>query len=242
MTAPGFFRKQQLLMLAGACLPWINYILYLFGATIWGIDTIPFSSFLSAICFGAAIFGYRVLDVVPVARGIVFEMMSDGAIVLDTADRIVDYNRTAASVFPELGRSSLSEDCSRVLFEHRALVSRLEDTDTVEFQFSTKTEIGMRHYQCKISRIMSRSDARIGKLILFKDNTDSALLLEKLQELATIDPLTRIFNRRHFIDLANRQLDYLARVHRPFSIVILDLDFFKHVNDTYGHLVVAMKY
>lgn len=237
MTAPGFFRRQQLLMLAGACLPWINYVLYLFGVTVWGIDTIPFSCFLSAVCFGAAIFGYRVLDVVPVARGIVFEMMSDGAIVLDTADRIVDYNRTAASVFPELCRSSLSEDCSRILFEHRVLASRIADPEAVEFQFTAKTDIGIRHYQCKISGIMSRSDSRIGKLILFKDNTDSALLMEKLQELATMDPLTRIFNRRHFIELANRQIDYLARVKRPFSIAILDLDFFKHVNDTYGHLV-----
>lgn len=237
MTAPGFFRRQQVLMLAGACLPWVNYVLYLFGVTIWGIDTIPFSSFLSAVCFGAAIFGYRVLDVVPVARGIVFEMMSDGAIVLDMADRIVDFNRVAASVFPELGPISLSEDCARVLASHKAIVSRLGDPVAVEFQFTAKADGDTRHYQCKISGIVSRSDTQIGKLILFKDNTDSALLLEKLQELATMDPLTRIFNRRHFIELANRQIDYLSRVRRPFSIVILDLDFFKHVNDTYGHLV-----
>ncbi len=75
-----------------------------------------------------------------------------------------------------------------------------------------------------------------GKILLFKDNTDSTLLLAKLRELSTIDPLTKVFNRRHFIELADRQLDYLARVARPFSVAILDLDHFKRINDTYGHL------
>lgn len=53
-----------------------------------------------------------------------------------------------------------------------------------------------------------------------------------LIRLATIDPLTGIFNRRAFLERAERGL---ARARGPMAAAIFDIDFFKHVNDTYGH-------
>ena len=53
---------------------------------------------------------------------------------------------------------------------------------------------------------------------------------------AAIDPLTRLFNRQH-LDLRLREEAAAAKRHqRPFAVVIVDLDFFKAVNDTFGHL------
>ncbi len=57
----------------------------------------------------------------------------------------------------------------------------------------------------------------------------------KLRYQATIDPLTQIFNRRHFFEVAHKELERSQRYKRPLSIIILDLDHFKKVNDTYGH-------
>ncbi len=98
-TAAGLFRHQQLLMICGTLIPCGNYILNLFGVNFWGVDTVPFSMFLSVLCFGIAIFGFSILDVLPVARDIVFETMSDGAIVLSMSNHIVDYNAAAAKIF-----------------------------------------------------------------------------------------------------------------------------------------------
>jgi diguanylate cyclase (GGDEF)-like protein/PAS domain S-box-containing protein len=58
----------------------------------------------------------------------------------------------------------------------------------------------------------------------------------KLHELATTDPLTEIYNRRHFFDLAEKELERAKRSKTPLSIIIFDIDHFKNVNDTYGHL------
>jgi len=57
----------------------------------------------------------------------------------------------------------------------------------------------------------------------------------KLRYQATIDPLTQIFNRRYFFEVANKELERSQRYKRPLSIIIFDLDHFKKVNDTYGH-------
>lgn len=59
---------------------------------------------------------------------------------------------------------------------------------------------------------------------------------EEASRLATTDPLTGVFNRRTFIELADQELARSRRSGTPLSLMILDLDHFKRVNDTYGHL------
>jgi diguanylate cyclase (GGDEF)-like protein len=59
---------------------------------------------------------------------------------------------------------------------------------------------------------------------------------QKLMELATIDDLTRLYNRRYFFERFNQEVERAKRYQRPLSCIILDIDYFKRVNDTYGHL------
>jgi diguanylate cyclase (GGDEF)-like protein len=58
---------------------------------------------------------------------------------------------------------------------------------------------------------------------------------ERLFELATIDPLTGCANRRHFVERAQDLIALSRRLRTPITLVIMDLDEFKRVNDTYGH-------
>jgi diguanylate cyclase (GGDEF)-like protein len=60
---------------------------------------------------------------------------------------------------------------------------------------------------------------------------------EKLQQLAYRDSLTGLFNHGHFQDMLDREIQRATRYRRPFSLLLLDLDHFKGVNDSYGHLV-----
>ncbi len=57
-----------------------------------------------------------------------------------------------------------------------------------------------------------------------------------LEELAMRDSLTHVYNRRHFIDLASREIARSARFNHPVTLMMIDIDHFKTVNDTYGHL------
>jgi diguanylate cyclase (GGDEF)-like protein len=66
---------------------------------------------------------------------------------------------------------------------------------------------------------------------------EKALLFARVQELATTDGLTGLHNRRHFTDLAVRQVSVARRHHRSLTAMMIDVDHFKRVNDTYGHAV-----
>jgi diguanylate cyclase (GGDEF)-like protein len=68
-------------------------------------------------------------------------------------------------------------------------------------------------------------------LLMHKQRAD-----EESARLATTDPLTGVFNRRTFIELAEQELARSDRASTPLSIMMLDLDHFKRVNDTFGHL------
>ena len=54
-------------------------------------------------------------------------------------------------------------------------------------------------------------------------------------KLATIDGLTELYNHRYFQDAMKNQIEIAKRYNQPFSLIIIDIDFFKKFNDTYGH-------
>jgi diguanylate cyclase (GGDEF)-like protein len=65
---------------------------------------------------------------------------------------------------------------------------------------------------------------------------ENARLYEKTLELAQIDGLTKLANRRHLMERLKQEIDRAERYHTSLSLIILDLDKFKSFNDTYGHL------
>ncbi len=75
--------------------------------------------------------------------------------------------------------------------------------------------------------IMSRS-------IVF-DITTRKKLEQKLEELSNNDSLTGLCNRRHFYELATREIERSQRLQSPLALAILDVDHFKRVNDQFGH-------
>ncbi len=72
--------------------------------------------------------------------------------------------------------------------------------------------------------------ARVGNALRIQE------LQEELRLLASIDPMTRLYNRRYFTTMADKILKLARREKNPLSLAILDIDRFKRINDTYGHL------
>jgi diguanylate cyclase (GGDEF)-like protein len=64
---------------------------------------------------------------------------------------------------------------------------------------------------------------------------ENARLFEEVEWLSKIDPLTNLYNRRYFNSAARQEFERAQRYNLPLSAIIMDLDHFKRVNDTYGH-------
>lgn len=74
-----------------------------------------------------------------------------------------------------------------------------------------------------------------GRMLLYSDITDLVRQSEQLEKLATTDGLTGLYNRRHFLHLAEAEWSRFSRNGRPMSLLMLDIDRFKSVNDRFGH-------
>lgn len=61
-------------------------------------------------------------------------------------------------------------------------------------------------------------------------------LENRLKERSVRDPLTECFNRKYFYERVKQQISYYLRTETTFSVALIDLDNFKNINDTYGHL------
>ncbi|HEX2667457.1 MAG TPA: diguanylate cyclase [Gammaproteobacteria bacterium] len=64
---------------------------------------------------------------------------------------------------------------------------------------------------------------------------DNAQLIKDLENLATTDGLTRLYNRRHFMERAESEFERSHRYRRELSVFLIDADHFKAINDTHGH-------
>ena len=96
---------------------------------------------------------------------------------------------------------------------------------------------GERWFEGRIA-LMEKSDHGNGKVVLMAaDITERVQLYQKVQLLADQDVLTGCFNRRHFMILAEQELQRAMRYKHPLSLLMMDIDRFKRFNDRYGHQI-----
>ncbi len=87
-------------------------------------------------------------------------------------------------------------------------------------------------------RLRNGDFIKIGRTIFkfIASNNIEAAYHDEIYRMTTVDGLTQIFNRRYFEDAIERELSRSRRYARSLSLVLLDIDHFKKINDTYGHL------
>jgi diguanylate cyclase (GGDEF)-like protein len=102
--------------------------------------------------------------------------------------------------------------------------------------FHNKRKNGELYWESAIiSPVIDENGVITHFMAMKEDITERKRLEEELQKQSTIDELTGAYNRRQFYRLANAEIKRSNRLRHPLSIALIDIDYFKSVNDTYGH-------
>ena len=174
--------------------------------------------------------------------------MSDGLLVADKSGNITFANPEACLLLGYSENELLGADMHDLLHVH--VDGNLRDRDgcnMLRVAQTGKTYRGVEEtFRCKngqllpisvsVSAILREQEAA-GIVVAFHDITERKKLQLELERRAQIDALTGLNNRRHFYELAEMELARSRRYDKPLAIMMLDVDHFKNINDTYGHHV-----
>jgi len=230
--ANGVYRIQAGLILVAIIFPWLIHIGYMTtGGLLPNADITPFIFSVTAVVVAFALVRYRLLDITPIARGVLIESMNEGVLVLDSLNRIVDFNPTAQAALST--DFSIGESIERAFVHWSDFISHFFD----EEQANAEISIDDRYLDIRISPLRDKRNRLVGKLVVWRDITDLKNIQLKFEKLAMTDELTLAYNRRHFMGLAEAQINKSRRYGQPLSLALMDLDHFKNINDNYGHSI-----
>ena len=187
----GFFSKQSLLILIGFLCPIIVNLLGSFLKVIpMTVFATPTAFSISIFCFVLAIFKFDFLKIAPIALQRVVDRMSDGYVIINTDNIVIDYNQTFLNMFHLTNSirnqniySLISDSASNIdqtilYFKYAFTEIKKDFYKTLSVDIFNKSL--NKHFSVEISGILSDNNL-IGILILFKDITQHKIDMEKLK-------------------------------------------------------------
>ena len=230
------YKTQLIYIIIAAVLPLITSILYVFKLTPLKADITPVALIFSGILGAFGIFRQRMFDVVPVARRQTINNLTDGIIVVDLADRIVDVNLAFCRMINANLNDLIGNPFKR--FSHLFLDDGSAHSDINEFLTETtiRTINGLKHFEVKYSPVTNSKQKLIGRIFVLHDISirkralDAAVesnaqlrneIIEKERLIAELDayahtvahdlknPISGVIGLTEFIteDIRNQQLD-----------------------------------
>jgi diguanylate cyclase (GGDEF)-like protein/PAS domain S-box-containing protein len=210
----------------------------------------------TGLIIALSIFRFQLFDLVPVARDTLVEKMLDGILVLDEQSRVVDINPAARRLIGEASDRALGQNIETVLSAWPVYLDQFRNVMDAHVELAIDEESERSYIEVVISPLHNRQGKVTGRLVMLRNITarrlaqdslqqaneqlkaqleENEILQAKLREQAIHDALTGTFNRTYLDDTLGRELARAEREASSVSLLMIDIDHFKAVNDTYGH-------
>ena len=176
---PYLYRNQSIALVTACLLPIIWNLLYVFRVLpLPQSDLTPSAFTLSALAIAIGVLRYKFLDLVPVARDVLVEQMSDGMLVVDPSGYVVDINAAAASMFNTASSRALGKHATEVL-----QISAEEFDQYLATSFSFYRSPGPPEMSTEFHVTpITRHGRSLGHLLSFRDVTEREKWQVDLQE------------------------------------------------------------
>jgi len=185
----------------------------------------------------------------------ILDSVNLGLVILDTQLRVRYWNRwmethsgipaeqlvgsSLFDFFPSLNTPRFQRSCKSVLtFGNFSFFSQKLHHFLFPFRPESSFESRFERMQqsCSMGPLRDEDNAITGLYLTVQDVTELAAYEHRLLEMNMRDGLTGVYNRRFLEKRLEEECARHARYGRGFSVIMFDIDFFKNVNDTYGHL------
>jgi diguanylate cyclase (GGDEF)-like protein len=242
-------RSQARLVLIGSLIPVAGNLVGFVGLNPFPtLDLTPVTFTLTGTFFAYSLLRFRLLDLIPIGRDLLLEIMDEGMLLLDPQRRILDVNPAAMKLLNLLGDVT-GKSAEAVLGDHPNIVNLLAGSPRSIHELALRGE-PLRYVRIQVMPVSDRAGFISGTVVIFHDITQQKIaeqnlrtqlrqieaLQVSLQEQAIRDPLTGLFNRRYLQETLPREVAKAEREKNSLGLVMIDIDNFKEINDTYGHL------
>jgi len=166
------YRNQTAMLLAAAIIPWLSNFLYITGFTpLPGLDLTPPSFAVSGLLVTAALFRYRLLELIPIAYDALFASMENEVLVLDASDRLLEANPAARRLL-NLSDAHIGQPVSTWLTAAPELMCLFEEGGSLQCEVCLETPTGQTWRDVQSARLFTGQQAASGRLIVLNDITE----------------------------------------------------------------------
>lgn len=248
------YRGQFGSVLVFALFPILGSLMYVAGLSpVPGMDPTPILFAITAGGLSWALLRQGLLSVIPIAQETVLHNLHDAVVVLDSAGRVAMVNRSFTE-WLGLGGALVGQPATDVLRAWppllRAINGEIDDQEML-IDHPVQRYVDLRRAVVSDDRGRVRgmvlvlrdiNELRLSEMELREANAQLTAQLATIQTLqdglreqALRDSLTGLYNRRYLEETVGRELARAQRNHEPLTILMIDLDHFKNLNDEFGH-------
>jgi diguanylate cyclase (GGDEF)-like protein len=225
---------QFSLLLYASILPYLSLILVFIN---WGGFGIDYTAIILPPCIfliNLALTRYNFLDIKNLARERVFEDNSLGFILLNRLMNIVDYNTKSIYLFKLFGLQLKAGNIIDLVKLDPELLNCIQNShEDIFYRWIDQND---RYIKVGVIELKNK-DEKIGQLVTLEDVTEREKLKNQLIDMANTDVLSGLNNRRRFREYSDDAYIRAKRYGESLSVLMMDIDFFKQINDKYGHTV-----
>ena len=225
-------KRKLYMMIAGTMIPGVTYVMYMFSIFPDGIDPIPIAMTIAGPIFAIGIFTQNLINDLHIAKGKYYEDSPSPVFIFDQDQTLIDLNEAAHSLF--LCKKNELIHCRWEDLLHLVKNGSLVTLDG-DVHFKKLYAYKNREFFPETVLYTDALGTCRGTLRILNDITEIRKAMQILEQEARIDGLTKVLTKKAWEASVENHIQQATRFMHPGSLLMIDLDKFKKVNDTYGH-------